>query len=590
MRTGRYFLVLGVVGLAAGCFGPQTRLQMDDEKEQKPLVETIGDVTEAVINAEPTPVMGVGLVVDLNGTGGGMPPQSSYRSALENELKRAGVEDVKKVLSSPNHTMVIVTAIIPPGTRKGDPIDLDVSLPPGSRCSSLRGGRLLACELRNFDSTKNLHPGSQGPERWLAGHVQVKVDGGTILVGMNPAKPDTVRGVAPEIDPGTSSGGDYVGNRTDERSGRVWGGGRSVVEPPLYLSMKSDKQFARIAARVADRINETFPGSKFGRGATANAQNKMMIALSVPSPYRHNLPRYLRVVRLIPMEGMPAPDGPYRRQLAEQLIDPSTCITAALRLEALGNDSAPVLKTAIKAPSPLVRFAASEALAYLGHPACGEELSALAQEHVALRAFCLAALASLDEAVCHIKLTELMSTHDPELRYGAFRALRVLDDRDPAVRGERPADAFWIHRVAGQSKPMVHYLTTRRSEIVLFGDNQMLVPPFSLVAGEFTLVASNDGGTCTIGRFDPRRREPRREQCSLMVVDVLKTVAKMGGTYADAVAVLKKIEDNGCLNCDIVADALPRLADVSKLAELGKSDPALRTQLSVAPTLFGDNP
>ena len=43
--------------------------------------------------------------------------------------------------------------------------------------------------------------------------------------------------------------------------------------------------------------------------------------------------------------------------------------------------------------SPWVRFAAAESLAYLGHTDGASELAKLAEEHPALRAQCLKALA-----------------------------------------------------------------------------------------------------------------------------------------------------------------------------------------------------
>jgi len=75
-------------------------------------------------------------------------------------------------------------------------------------------------------------------------------------------------------------------------------------------------------------------------------------------------------------------------------------------------------------------------------------------------------MASLDENVCHVKLGELLTTaHDDETRYGAFRALRTLNPRDPLVQGEQLNDSFWLHRVAPNTPPLVHISSTHRAEI-----------------------------------------------------------------------------------------------------------------------------
>src|SRR5262245_48622052 len=105
--------VIGVVcfGLA-GCMSPQTRLQADDDKADKEAeVATIKDKVAMVANAESVPVTGVGLVVGLDGTGGGATP-GGYRSMLEDQLRKRGVQNVKEILSSNTTSLVLVTALI----------------------------------------------------------------------------------------------------------------------------------------------------------------------------------------------------------------------------------------------------------------------------------------------------------------------------------------------------------------------------------------------------------------------------------------------------------------------------------------------
>ena len=121
-----------------------------------------------------------------------------------------------------------------------------------------------------------------------------------------------------------------------------------------------------------------------------------------------------------------------------------------------------------------MRFAAAESLAYLGSPSCGEELGKQVSEQPFVQAFALTALASLNEAVCRVKLEELLNAPSPETRFGAFRALRARDEHDTLVQGEN-VGGFWLHQVARGSSPQVHYSTSKRAEIVLFGDTPTLV-------------------------------------------------------------------------------------------------------------------
>src|SRR5262249_27303930 len=154
-------------------------------------------------------------------------------------------------------------------------------------------------------------------------------------------------------------------------------------------------------------------------------------------------------------------------------------------LEALGNDTIGVLKTGLKSEHVLVRFASAEALAYLGDPAGAEELATQAVEQPMLRCFCLTALASLDESICFVRLHELLANSSAEVRYGAFRALRALRSQDRAdheIQGEQLNESFWLHTVAPDTVPLVHLSTSRRAEIVIFGEEPALRPPFQFLA------------------------------------------------------------------------------------------------------------
>jgi hypothetical protein len=585
-------LAAALVGLG-GCTNPQIRSQCDEEAdhEVKYDVETVGDMLGNFANTEPVPVVGVGLVEHLDGTGS-CPPADPYRTALEADLYKHGARDVTGMLNSPNVSLVQVSAVIPGGARKGDPIDVEVKLPPGSRTTSLRGGYLKECTLYDYAMERDLSARFAGSDRARQGHPLARAEG-PLLVGFG-------------------DGDDAA----KVREARIWGGGRCKLDRPFYLVLGEKHQYARVASAVADRINETFHGSftdAAGKGL-AVAETKALVILQIPPQYRHNLPRFLRVVRLIPLrEGTVAKEGKskagggqpsYRRRLEEDLLDPARTVTAALRMEALGPGSVPALKAGLDGKHPLVRFAAAEALAYLDSPSGGVVLAQMVEQHPMLRAFSLTALASMDQAVSHVKLRELLASPKPETRYGAFRALRALDENDPTVQGDLVNRSFWLHRVAPGSPALVHLSSSRRAEVVLFGEEPMLVPPFELLAGgdvKFTVTAgTGDERHATITRFDVGRHSdgPRRQtrQCSLQVEDVLRTLAGLGGTYTEAVEVLRQAHTCQCVSCAVAVDQLPQAVSVQELARAGAHDPELlqldgdildaRPDFGATPTLY----
>jgi hypothetical protein len=585
LRRGPQWLPAVLLALAAGCAtsGPQARLQVEDETERDRYgVKTIGDWT-TVGNANGVQLAGVGLVTGLSGTGGES-PVDGYRAMLQDQLQKKGVRNIKELLSSPDNALVLVSAHIPAGAAVGDPIDVEVTLPPRSRATSLRGGFLQECPLFNYDYAKNVSPNYPGPDHALKGNTMAKATG-PLLVGFGD--------------------GDEAARL---RKGRIWGGGKCTAETPFLLMLNADQQFARVAAVIADRVNETFCGAFHGNGpdgsAVAKASNNIAVGLRVPPQYKLNIPRFLRVVRLIPLResstapGEKADRRTYRQRLAEDLLEPGRTVSVALRLEALGSTSIALLRPGLDSKHPLVRFCAAESLAYLGSPSSGEELAAAVQNQPALRAYGLTALASLDEAVSRVKLKEMLdASADDETRYGAFRALRALDENDPAVRGELLNESFWLHQVAGNTPPLVHISSTRRAEIVLFGQEAFLKPPFSFLAGEFTVTAAADDTHCIVTRMPLRGGPPSRKQCSLKLADVLKTFAEFGGMYPEAVELLQQAQECQTLSCRVRIDALPQAPSVFELARAGRtgkfgsSEELLRDvpadqDLGLTPTLY----
>jgi flagellar basal body P-ring protein FlgI len=593
LRGAGSWAVRGVLGAGLlillgllGCTTLQTRSQLDDDNDRY-TIETIRDKV-TVGNAVPLPVGGIGLVVGLEGTGGDCPPDS-WRDVLENELRKENVQDIRKVMTSPDHAMVYVSGVIPPGTSKGDPIDLEVILPRNSKATSLRGGYLHKCYLFNYDFAERLAPSADpnGPRGLLRGHPLVAAEG-MLLVGMGNNDEDETASL---------------------RSGRIWGGGRCLAPTTFSLILNPNEQYARVAALVAERINDAFQAGYRGDPGTsvAEAHDKYSVALRVPQQYRLNTPRFLRVVLDIPFTPDPRVISvpmnergddrrSYRQRLADDLLDPAKTVVAALRLEALGQDSIAALKKGLKSEHPLVRFCSAEALAYLGDREGGNELAEAVAHSPALRAFALTAMASLDEAVCHIRLAELLTSgREDEVRYGAFQALRTLNPRHKLVQGEQLNDSYWLHRVATNATPLVHISSTRRAEIVIFGDEPMLKPPIGIQAGEFVVTATKDDDHCIISRMPLHGRTVRRP-CPLELTKVLQTLADMGCMYPEVVSLLQQADVGGSLSCRLRFDALPQRTPVEELAALGKekSDPRAAEaelipggqDLGPTPTLF----
>lgn len=573
-----------LLALLAGCFNQQTRMQMAEEAETKKDlgVKTVGDIADITVRG-PVQVSAIALVTGLDGTGG--TPPGPYRQTLDQLLRKQKVENVKEILDSPDNAMVLVTAFLMPGCRNRDRFDVEVTLPPGSRVTSLAGGVLQPCAMRNHDSTKSLVPEYDGPDRALQGHIMADAKG-PVMVGLGD---------------GTTA--------NDVTKGRVWRGASSHIELPYYLVLKKDSQSTRVAHAVAERLNFLFQEdpqrlARLSEGArreylmddlaqqlnhkfvsagpvdtpVAKAKRNEAVEMRVPYPYRLNPERFLYVARLVPLAENGEQMAHYRRRLQKLLADPAETVMAARRLEALGHDSIPALREALAHAHPLVRFSGAEALAYLGDPSGVEELGKLAQQHPLLAGSCVTALASLDEPSCRQRLSDLLANDDTVLRSAAFAMLRRLAEKDPPeigkktpwgtpyreylvnnLGGEYLGGTFWLHHVAPRSARLVTFAGDTRAEIVLYGDRIGLTGDVRMLAGpskEFALTYEAGSDKCVISRISAQLGR-RQTLCPPMLDEIIRAMTELGAEYSDIIDLIRKLDERQCVNSAVRLNTAP---------------------------------
>ncbi len=589
MKRFYWLLLIAQVG-AAGCMPTNpfltptvSRSQLDEAGPDKDAVRTIRDIA-VYDNFNTLPVSGYGIVFGLDGTGG-MTPPGDARQAVEDRLKKMKVENVAEVLSSPTTAIVVVTGTVKPGVRRNEVIDLEVTLPPGSKVKSLRGGVLQETPLMTFATQEDvrgylkdnsLNTVSEG-NRLLRGH-DVVVGQGPLQSSLKPAK----------------DGDEETAAVDAMKTAYVWKGGKLREGRAMFLILNTEEQRFRVAEQVATRLNDTFHGGETASSKVAIAKHKDLVAVSVPPRYKLNHPHYMRVVMAVPLDP-PADPTAYLKKLEAQLQNPETAAAAAIKLEAVGAQAMPVLRAAMKSEYPFVQFCAAESLAYLGQPLAAETLAKIAADHPSLQAYALTALAALDDALSVSKLEELLAAKEPSLRYGAFRAMREIDKESPQIKGQALGKAFMLHADVGVGQPMVHLLREGRAEFVLFGEKPTLVAPFSFTAGPHVTVTAKPGDeVATISYFSTKGDKELHAQCGLTVAEVLKKMAQLGANYGDCAEMLMKAQDRKAINCRVVVDALPKAVPIQRLAEAAREDPWMTLEYDLlsevddaaTPTLF----
>jgi len=458
---------------------------------------------------------GIGLVTGLNGTGGD-PSPSAHRTQLQNEMSRRNIKGGKQILASRDTALVVVTAYLPAMVTKGQRFDVRVAIPPQAKATSLKGGYLL--ETRLFEEANIEGRGA------LKGH-EYALAGGAILTNLG------VKG-SPEERQG------------ELMYGTIPGGAISQTERDLSIVLRREKKGFRNSKRIADAVSERFNRyNNFGQKIPcAVAKQDDLISLKVHPQYINNFPRYQAVIRSIAFNETEVARRIRIEKLARELMDPDKAQAAALQLEAIGDGGIPFLKDALESTDFEVKFQAAQALAYLGDASGISILKDAARDQPAFRVYAFVAMSVIDDADSILALRELMDSSSLETRYGAFRALKELDPRDPWLNPVVFDSRFRMHVIDSPGEAMVHVTRRRSPEVVVFGPEQELRLPAVVNAGRHIKVIGATGDHEVDVILYKLNEEPQRQRVSNRVVDVIRACGELGATYPDIVQLLIEAE------------------------------------------------
>ncbi|TWU37641.1 flagellar basal body P-ring protein [Novipirellula aureliae] len=473
-------------------------------------------------------VDGVAAINGLPGTGGPAVP-SIYRDQLLDEMQRHEVKDPNHFLELKQTALVRVRAFVPPGARRGDPVDLRFITPPRSEVHDLHGGWMLESRLRH--------------QQVLQSSVR---QSDVMVVGTGP--------VLTRADHHPSEDDAY------RLEGVVLGGGRIQIDRKIGLILRPQYQHVKMATAIAAAINRRF---YFFDGTTrrgiAKAIEDDFIEIEAHPRYRGNEARMVAVIRALGVA--PESSATQKRlvELASRLKEPATASDAALQLEGLGECAIPTLLEGLKATNPELRFYAAEALAYLDRNEAIDPLLESARSVAAFRHPALLALQGLDQQLAIDGLVSLMDEPSLETRYGAFVAIRSRPDAKHYLLGETLGEAFRLYDVASTASPAIVISLKHHPEVVLFGSPGNLDIPTFLM-GPHGIMLKNDPdtpGMLRISRFKAGE-DDRRVTIPSNAKSVAEGIAAVGGGYGDVVAVFREAKQKGYLKDQLAFDPLPR--------------------------------
>lgn len=423
---------------------------------------TIGAET-VLRGADPVLVSGLGIVVGLNGTGGGEIP-TNISATMERELSLRGVgkggpaggelENVtpQQFLQSKNVAVVIVEARLAPGAPKGSRFDVFVRTMPGSSVTSLEGGRLWTTDLRI------------GPAAVFGARKTRKLAEAMGPIYINPFS-NTLGGASlSDVESDTSG--------VTRTTGRVLDGG--VVTEPLRLEVVLDVPSHSRARSMVNAINTRFPGVGVTGDPTARGRTGESISLEVPRAFVDRPEEFIQLVRFTRVDPSFADQAAatYVRALREQ---PGLARELTWCLVALGDVARKHLVQMYDYAELAPRMAALEAGAMLEDPRTVPGLIEIARAapQTSMRVSAIELLGRMrNNPNINFALRELVDVPQLELRVAAYEALSQL--RDPTINrveiaGPDPRVPQFVVEEVPSTTPMIYVTQQGEPRIAFFG-------------------------------------------------------------------------------------------------------------------------
>ncbi|MGD9688449.1 MAG: flagellar basal body P-ring protein FlgI [Phycisphaerales bacterium] len=588
--------VVGVLGVAA-CEAPRKPREVEPVVRDVPAILRGQIGSEASIRGvEPILVSGFGLVVGLNGTGGG-PIPVQIQATMERELARGGVgkggpldsgplagRTPRQVLRDPNVAVVIVEGVIAPGSPKDSTFDVRVRAIP-TNCTSLEGGMLWTTELRlgpatRFGAMRTRKLGeARGPifinpfadpsgaptfvspaeieelERVPAAGAGEAVEPPAEGEGNEPAGPrEEFTGATPRPiipDPPSAEPVRVVSDAVNRQSGRILAGG--LVTDPLLMELVLDNPSHARAASIQQAINTRFPPGPGDEGQIARGRNNSSIAVRVPRSYRDNPMEFVMLVRYLQVD--PSFPQEYAKRYADALrVQPEMAEELSWSLHAVGRAAVPFLPPLYDTAEFLPRIAALRAGAKLRDPRTAPHLIAMARRGpTALRTEAIELLADLGpDAQTNMALRQLVDDAELEVRVAAYEALERRGD--PTIERLSVDDKFDLHVVPARDQ-LVYITQQGKPRVVLFGTDMSLRMPMLASAWQDRFILKNEGLTPRVYFRDFRSEAIIQGRCPGRVRDLVRFMATrttpenpepgLGLTYSEVVGALYEIQKQG---------------------------------------------
>ncbi len=526
---GRHIgLPLLIVLLIVGC-GEQGR----GVKDLAPTIDlgtTIGSLVE-MSWPESIRLEGYCLVVGLRGTGSAECPPQIRAYLAQHLLKQfpGRTINIERFIGGSDTAVVLVEGIMPAVASRNENFDVRVTALPGTQTTSLEGGFLLGTELKTV--------GTFG--------IKTKV----VADARGPVFVDKIS---------TSE--------MNKRIGYVLGRGKILDEYNVNLVL-GESDF-RMTNSIRNRLNELF-----GDG-TAKVVLPGRLEVTVPAKYREQKQRFISIIKATYLSQSTEITGERIKTFIRKLSALQDADASEIALEAIGNQSLSGLVVLLNVSNEQVRLRAARCMLNLGSDAGLATLRQIAMDRGS--AYRVEALESITTGARRndaVRISQrLLRDDDFHMRLAAYEQLRKLDDI--AVSQEVIAVNFYLEQIAQTQHKSIFVSRSGQPRIVLFGAPIRCSDGIFVRSadGDITIDAPAGQEYVSIIRKLPQRPGVIAQlKSSFELGDIIRTLCEeplkkgeqgrggLGVTYADVIALLKRMCDKGAVKAEFWAGPLPKI-------------------------------
>ena len=452
LQVLRASALIGTIGFAsiAGCSSWINRKEKDNHfvKETKRIQELmvdpdrprlIGEVANS-LGMSPVSYDSYAIAASLPGTGGIVRP-GIQRDWMLDEMRIRDIENPEAFLDDPSTALIKLRIIASPCDPKGEILDVQVEASAECLASNLTEGFVLESRMAEIAVIKGELRSSE-PKAIASGEVIILPASFTQQSELTPLQ------------------------------GIVIGGARLKQDQPIGLRIEPEFRHVIVTKAIEKAINSRyFYKDSSKQKLVAEGTSDWYVALSAIPKYKHDPAHFMSIIKCTGFGE--TTDEQQERLLGcrKLLADPATCRRAAAELEAIGNEAAKqTLISGLSSNDKEVRFYSAYSLAYLDNKESVPVLTELAQTTPAARALCLTGLAVNEDSSAREALEQLLQDPEPDLRFGAFNAIRSRNPNDMSVKGETIGKNFVFVQVPS-STPLLAISLQRQKEVILFGNN-----------------------------------------------------------------------------------------------------------------------